>query len=166
MKTNNSLEIVYLISKIIWRAYKNTIQEKAMKESFKFMEILKSIIEYYDSNLAAMHSAKLQKYSLEFFYFHSKKWACRTLWKFFQSHANSIFYGTNEAFSIEWFKQFGKSFVECLMKQIPIPNISKTKFFQIKALVCVSNFKHELIEPHIKTLLFEYLLPFIRLTPQ
>jgi hypothetical protein len=31
LKTNNSLEIVYLVTKIIWRGYKNSIKEKAMK---------------------------------------------------------------------------------------------------------------------------------------
>lgn len=89
---SNSLEVVYLISKIFWRSYKNSIKEKAMNESFKFMPILKTIIEYYDTNLAPLYNNKIDKYSMEFFYFHSKKWACKLLWKFYQSHANSIFH--------------------------------------------------------------------------
>lgn len=59
------------------------------------MDILRNVIEYYNPDINSRYNLKAEKYSPDYFYFHSKKWACRLLWKFFQSHANSIFHESN-----------------------------------------------------------------------
>ena len=161
-----SLQVVYLVTKIFWRGYKNCIKQKAMEESFKFMGIVQAVIEYYNPQLNLKSAADIKKYTAEYYYFNSKKWAFRLLWKFLQSHANSLFHETNEVFSSEWFKSFGAVFVECLVKQLPIPCTQKAKFFQLKGLLCVSHFRYEYIDPFAEELLFKILEPFLLSTEE
>ena len=71
-----------------------------------WMELIHNTITAYNEgcqiNLDEFH----QKYTLEFYYFHSKKWATRIILRFLQKHAKDTIYGQeivdNKDFSKKW----------------------------------------------------------------
>lgn len=73
----------------------------------------------------------------EFYYFHTKKWATRILYRFIQKHAKAIFIkksDKNKEFSQFWYAHFGQKFVEILIHQFSVPTIKKTRYFQLKCI--------------------------------
>ena len=78
------------------------------------MPLLKKIIEDYQP-LYDLKMADVEKTS-EFYYYHSKKWSLRIIFRFFQKHAKkNIFRRTGfNNFGNEWFENHGKYFIRPL----------------------------------------------------
>ena len=112
----------------------------------------------------------LQKNTIQFYYFHSKKWATRIVLRYLQKHARSSIYGTettdNQTFSTKWHSVYGTVFLKTIIEQIKIPTIKKTRFFQFK---CLQNWvveRPELIKEHVPLFQYEILPNYLKLKPE
>lgn len=49
-------EIIFLLTKIVWKAFGMDLREQGMKESFRWIPLMMSIIADYSQDLAEKHS--------------------------------------------------------------------------------------------------------------
>jgi hypothetical protein len=66
------------------------LTQKMRQESLKWIPALCEVLNFKDADIVNKNS-DFSKYSAEFYYFHSKKWAARILYRFLQRHANLNF---------------------------------------------------------------------------
>lgn len=113
------------------------------------MDLILSIVGASNQQLEAKFEDTQDRGTVEFFYFHAKKWATRTLYRFLYRHANSNgnilasedVKALNKEFSKYWYDNFGQKTVDIITKQFMVPTITKVRYFQLKCLI-------ELIKSH------------------
>lgn len=145
MKAVKTPEVIFLVTKIVWKGFHMELAEGSAKESFRWIPILLEIIQFHDPSLADKWE-EVQKNTPEFFYFHSKKWAIRLLYRYIQRHANYKYKNQNEPFSKLFYSTFGKAIPETLLAQLSVPTIKKAKYFLFKGLQALADTRAELID--------------------
>jgi hypothetical protein len=128
--------------------------------------VLLDIINYHSPDIAENYKVgNIKKNTPEFYYFHTKKWAIRLLYRFLHRHANSKYHRQNEAFSNMFYNTFGTAVTTALLGQVDVPLIPKAKYFLLKALTSIVETRSSFIEHELVNLLYVKLPPFLTLTP-
>lgn len=123
------------------------------------------MLKFYDPALAEK-SSSFKRYTPEFYYFHTKKWAARIIYRFLSRHANINFEKQNKEFEDLFYIRLGPMVLESLLYELTVPAVPKTLYFIFKALQSICERRPNLIEPHVRDLLYVRLPQYLKLTPE
>lgn len=110
----------------------------------------------------------------EFFYFHSKKWATRILFRFIFRHAKADIAPlaseevktNNREFSKRWYEAYGQQVIETIVNQFQVPCIKKVRFFQLKCITGLIEEQPEFMKSYADYFQYQVLLPYLKLTQE
>ena len=135
-------EYIYLCIKFLWKAVHYEISPEIKQLACAWMNLLHAVIGNTNAEYDA-HPEDIQtRETLEFYYFHSKKWATRILLRFVQKHAKRQSFNKqedNRAFSDHWYANYGTSLITALIHQFGINTTKKVRYFQLKCLQSLIN---------------------------
>lgn len=120
----SNVELVYLGLKVLWKTvhYEIPLDVKVLTNSWMETVLLTITlyIEEYQKNVR-----NYEKYSPEFYYFHSKKWAIRILLRYVQKHARQLSHNSeeNKQYCRNWQQTYGPEAIDSVVLQMPISAI-------------------------------------------
>ena len=88
IQKNTHEEVIYLIMKIIWKIVHYQVANQVKTIICSMMDLILSVAGAVNPQLEAQVEEVQTKGSVQFFYFHAKKWATRILYRFIYRHAN------------------------------------------------------------------------------
>lgn len=86
---NTNEEVIYLLTKILWKVVHYEVSHEIKTLLCGWMDLILSVAGASNQQLEASLIEEQAKGTVEFFYFHAKKWATRILHRFISRHANS-----------------------------------------------------------------------------
>jgi hypothetical protein len=88
-----------------------------------------------------------QKGTPDYYFFKSKKYSTRIITKILQSHTFWTVHKQNEAFAKNWLTNYAPTLLQSLANALKKPNLSKTKFYNLKSFTFATNRNPELLTP-------------------
>lgn len=158
-------QTLFLITKICWKAFQMGLTADMETASLVWIPLFCDVLKFYDEAFAKQGEL-FDRYSPAFYYFHAKKWAARTIYRFLSRHANYLFDKNVKQYQDLFYAKFSAPVKEALLYQLTVPTIPKTLYFVLKGLQSLAEIRPDLLEPNVQDLLYVRLPAYLKLTPE
>ena len=86
-------QVIYLSLKILWKTVHYQINNDIKLLTNDWMQLLYQVISETNQELQSKLDEIQAKNTIQFYYYHSKKWATRILMRYVQKHAKATTFG-------------------------------------------------------------------------